>query len=422
MKGHVKLELRNANGETKVVHQDNLITNAVLMNIANSVMLNTSGEASSIYDVFANLRNALGGILLFDDNLPEDKNNISFPTDCNLLGIGSNTNPSPYGNLATFVSSESKYDKNGIKMVWDFNTSQGNGVIKSIALTNKEAYLNICDSYNDSYSGLTYISTAWPVLKSNDVGSTIPFYFIDDSCYVWSAYDKCIYMINSNLDGSIKPYKRYNSTLVKELNIDNVLDITNGFDGYIYMLRNNPPSIKRYKLSDLSFDEDTNFQMNINIENTLYYNSRYARIIICDGMAYIFYHSDCYYKINLETMEQGKIQLPSTINGISLISENHVYFLYYSDSSPYQVYKLDLKTGVILKTCILTPSKFEKAMCKRLNKSGLSLITYTRNGTTTLYVGMSKNYLGTICNLKTPIEKTADQTLRVTYTLTDVNT
>lgn len=40
----------------------------------------------------------------------------------------------------------------------------------------------------------------------------------------------------------------------------------------------------------------------------------------------------------------------------------------------------------------------------------------------TNYVGMHRNYIGTICNLKTPIEKTADQTLRVTYTLTDVNT
>lgn len=420
MKGHVKLELRNANGETKVVHQDNLITNAVPMNIANSVTLNTSSNSSSssMYDTFANLRNALGGILLFDDNLSEDKNNISFPTDCNLLGIGSNTNDSRYKDLATFIGSESTYDKNGIKMVWDFNVSQGNGVIKSIALTNFKAYLNIFTSSDDD--GLITMSSAWNEFKYTKYGEVIPFYFIDDSCYAFDYSNKSIYMINSNLDGSIKPYRRYNSTLVKVLNINkNVLDIADGFDGYVYVLH--PDSIKRYKVSDLSFDEDINFQININIENKSNWDSNYSMIAICDKIAYLFYRSDCYYKINLETMEQEKVQLSSMISGISSFGNSHVLFYYNNASSPYPMYKLDLKTGTISKTCLSFPTNYYKGLNKQLNKSGLSLTTYYNRGDK-LYVGMHRNYLGTICNLKTPIEKTANQTLRVTYTLTDVNT
>ena len=417
MKGHVKLELRNSNGETKVVHQDNLITNAVPMNIANCVTLNTSGSKSSIYDTFANLRNALGGILLFDDNLSEDKNNISFPTDCNLLGIGSNTNDSSYGDLATFVSSESKYDENGIKMVWDFNASQCNGTIKSIALTNKHAFLNILNITSVNNEFIT-LSEAWKVFNNYSFNMEMPFYFIDDSCYVYQVYNKGIYKIDSNIDGSIKPYTRYNSTLVKTLNINKkVLDIADGFDGYAYVLH--PDSIKRYKISDLSFDEDANFQININIENKSFWGNDYSRIIICDGMAYLFYRSDCYYKINLETMEQEKIQLSSMITGIVNLDNNHVYFYYFSTSSPHPMYKLDLKTGTISKTCIEYHNDFRKGLNKRLNKSGLSLVTYYN--TNDIYVGMHKNYLGTICNLKTPIEKTADRTLRVTYTLTDIN-
>lgn len=419
MKGHVKLELRNANGETKVVHQDNLITNAVPMNIANSITLNSSGVTSSIYNVFTDLKNAFGCILLFDDNLSEDKNNISFPTDCNLLGIGSITNDSKYKYLATFVSSESKYDENGIKMVWDFNSSQANGVIKSIALTNRDAFLNILNTTNISNNEFITISNAWKVFENYTFNAMMPFYFVDDSCYVYQNYDKGIYKIDSNIDGSIKPHTRYNSTLVKTLNINKkVLDIADGFDGYAYVLH--PDSIKRYKISDLSFDEDTNFQLNITIENTSYWTNEYSRIIICDGMAYLFYRSDCYYKINLETMEQEKIQLSSMINGIVNLDNNHVYFYYSDASSPYPIYKLDLKTGTISKTCIPCPNGFRKGLNKRLNKSGLSLVTYY--SADAIYVGIHRNYLGTICNLKTPIEKTADQTLRVTYTLTDINT
>lgn len=419
MKGHVKLELRNANGETKVVNQDNLITNAVPMNIANCVTLNASSNRLSSYDAFANLRNALGGILLFDDNLSEDKNNISFPTDCNLLGIGSNTNDSKYKDLATFVSSESTYDENGIKMVWDFNASQGNGIIKSIALTNFKAYLNIF-RLGDDNEGLITINSAWNELPNNNYGILIPFYFINDSCYIFNYSNNSIYMINSNLDGSIKPYERYNSTLAKVLNINkDVLDIADGFDGYVYVLH--PDSIKRYKVSDLSFDEDTNFQININIENKTNWTSRYSMIVICDKIAYLFYYSDCYYKINLETMEQEKIQLSSMICGISKYGNSHVLFYYTNTSKPYPIYKLDLKTGTISKTCLSFPNNYFKSFNKRLNKSGLSLMTYYTNRYEIIYVGIPRNYLGTICNLKTPIEKTVDQTLRVTYTLTDIN-
>ena len=36
------------------------------------------------------------------------------------------------------------------------------------------------------------------------------------------------------------------------------------------------------------------------------------------------------------------------------------------------------------------------------------------------YIAQAFNYLATICNLETPIEKTSEQTLRVIYTITDV--
>lgn len=37
-----------------------------------------------------------------------------------------------------------------------------------------------------------------------------------------------------------------------------------------------------------------------------------------------------------------------------------------------------------------------------------------------IYLSYMKNYLGTICNLSSPIVKTSAQSMKVTYTLTDV--
>ena len=52
-----------------------------------------------------------------------------------------------------------------------------------------------------------------------------------------------------------------------------------------------------------------------------------------------------------------------------------------------------------------------------INKDGFIVSINTSNGT--IYLGSLLNYLGTINNLGTPVEKTSAQTMKITYTLTE---
>ena len=92
MKGHTKIELFNAKtGELeKSYEKDNLVTNAVKYLIAWQTMAGRSMNES----VFPIAKNALGGLLLFDNTLTEDADNIAFPSDAK-----SHRTPSSWGML-----------------------------------------------------------------------------------------------------------------------------------------------------------------------------------------------------------------------------------------------------------------------------------------------------------------------------------
>ena len=50
---------------------------------------------------------------------------------------------------------------------------------------------------------------------------------------------------------------------------------------------------------------------------------------------------------------------------------------------------------------------------------GHNTINYSYD-TSDTYFAYATNYLGTICNLSSPVTKTPEQTMKITYTLTDV--
>ncbi len=135
--GSATIELTNADGSKEVIKHDNMITNAV-----NELLKSRRGEIATIFkhmatnDSFAQA--LFGGILLFGETLDNDPNKCFLPTT-NIIGYASQD---AYGGLdvarGSVNSSESGLQEDGsYKFVWDFATSQSNGVIKSIALCPK---------------------------------------------------------------------------------------------------------------------------------------------------------------------------------------------------------------------------------------------------------------------------------------------
>lgn len=134
LKGSAKIELTNADGSKQVVEHGNMITDAV-----NDLLFTARGEMSNIMrisDYNTNyVDNMFGGILLFEDALNNDASDYYIPN----LKITGYASQDAYNGLdiarGSFNQPESGLQEDGsYKLVWDFSTSQGNGVIKSLGL------------------------------------------------------------------------------------------------------------------------------------------------------------------------------------------------------------------------------------------------------------------------------------------------
>lgn len=134
LKGSARIELTYSDGSKKVVEHGNMITDAV-----KDLLYEPRGEMSNIMRISDNnssyVANMFGGILLFSDTLNTDASDYYIP-NLNITGYASQD---AYNGLdiarGSFNQSESGLQADGsYKLVWDFSTSQCNGVIKSLGL------------------------------------------------------------------------------------------------------------------------------------------------------------------------------------------------------------------------------------------------------------------------------------------------
>lgn len=137
IKGHSTIELRDKSGKVERYDDDNMITNAL------QLYLNDLGEfnISPIYmtEVRENLIGSLlGGVLAFDSHITENANNIICPSGVGMTangayGVVSNDSVTEMGS---YNSAESGWTSDGkYKLVWDYTTTQGNGIINCLSLT-----------------------------------------------------------------------------------------------------------------------------------------------------------------------------------------------------------------------------------------------------------------------------------------------
>ena len=414
MKGHVKLELKKSNGDIKTVEQDNLITNAIPNFIANSI--SSKGAMSTMTDPEV----MMGGVLLFADTLTEDKNNIVLPTDIDILGVGKSSNDSSIPFLGTYISSESGVVENSYKFVWDFSPSQANGTIKAIALTNGNRDVSIYGGYFVYEQFLGSESFAYGGLDTLTVGgSSRNGYFpicIDenDNIYAITNSQQEVIKIPTTYNGKIHINKpKINVEVLKTLGNPNIIWAVNGFDGYAYVgyTSGSNYSIKKYKISDYSFADE-------GVVVSFPYASFGSKYI-----AFAVYNSNTIYAAcyNGETKQKlRKVSLSGEITdltedigavkGIAPLSNDRILivrnvgeFIFYPKTDTLsQVSKksYDYLTAPLILT----------------NRHGIKI----KRGSRSFYIAQAFNYLATICNLETPIEKTSEQTLRVIYTITDV--
>ena len=135
LKGHTKIELTDVHtGKKEVIEHDNMITTGLqsyfrTLGVANNTIFTIDGVRLA-----PTWKTVLGGIYLFDTALPTDAKYMPAGTAMIANGYLNGTNAANPTELGTYNQIESHSSQNEIVLVYDWNTSQGNGTIAAVSL------------------------------------------------------------------------------------------------------------------------------------------------------------------------------------------------------------------------------------------------------------------------------------------------
>lgn len=157
MKGKTVITLTDAKtGDAEVFEDNNMIT-AMIEKVLNLGVTHQSMFPSTAYPLRPLWKTLAGGLYLFDDVIAET--NLVVPNDANAVGYGAYNYVDSLGNpaMGNYNLAESEETESYIKMVWDFATDKCNGTIGSVCLGHPMgAKMGIGGVSNFNFSKKTY--------------------------------------------------------------------------------------------------------------------------------------------------------------------------------------------------------------------------------------------------------------------------
>lgn len=136
IKGHTSIILKDVKtGEIERYEDDNLITNAITKYFENCGFLNypNINQGNMVEDM-------LGGVMAFDDEIAESASTIHVPAGVRMIANGSVgvVNNGEVLEMGSYSTTESGWQDDGSYIqTYDYTTSQANGTIACVCLTNK---------------------------------------------------------------------------------------------------------------------------------------------------------------------------------------------------------------------------------------------------------------------------------------------
>lgn len=477
MKGKTKIILTNVETGEKEIHEhENLVTSAIDKLINITLAMNYAPNTKLL--PFAT--NALGGLMLFDGELYEDKDNIHFPTEAHLVGYADQAVNTDDKFRGSYNEIESGKTQSGFVSVWDFGTGQANGSIHALARTH--AVAGACPVYyyldggNSTSEGSLVSDQGWTPIRYD--GEYVYMLKGDSSTHTMRLARTKIPMLKMGSGDyndversyellaswgthvcSFEYYRdaRQEDTYQQHVYADNVQMYEDGHDGYIYAMFYK--AYTNYGCAN-GFDErnivyfrirydDESYQKSNTIFNSgpellygyteqhMYYAGRVWGHV-CRGVLYrVKDDRKSIYIIPLNNAASYlRVQvLPAAgqdyIAGLQYCSPHGggVWFDVYHYTDTGYLYRCgilypDGEFVIIEKpyqSPVTSPPHYNSSFYGNLPCVSDELVAFTRYGSGFIYRGWTPNYLGTINNLPSPIVKTAAQTMKVVYTLTDVD-
>lgn len=425
LKGHATIELTDVHtGKKEVVEHDNLITNAVSNRMNKLLPLYSS--MSDFGSIFTPLYDAgMGGILLFESPLEESVNNTEFPYGNALTGYASNNvNDSTDVKRGSRNLTESMQLSNGYKYVWDFTTSQANGIISALALTHKNAGIKdgefaiISDDRESNNSNAVYYD-----FENNIEYQLIFTYTSTSGMYqvTLTAYKHAFYNLSiSDKFGyrtKVLEKSAYVSGLKSSMSI--VRSVKNGNYYYVTYTYNSKEYLIRLNADTLELDESYG---ETEIIPTLYgYSTVATQIVIHNGYLYQMAStaSSILKLIKVNIANPSDIEAidvptyPSNMYYTQFLTEISDGVLFWNGGYYYIATNTFVSRGLFSAATNITFSYMHFSGDGRYFMSISSSSSYKRR------FGFTTNYLASINNLDSPVTKTPDKTMKITYTVTE---
>ncbi|MCR5059691.1 MAG: hypothetical protein K6A80_01535 [Saccharofermentans sp.] len=445
LKGKVSVQLFNA--ETGELEQEtegeNLVTNV----IANSFASNYCGVLH--YDLFKPIKDVFfGGILCFQSPLTEVATNMYPPISHDnpvVAHAGQTTYSSADADSTRGLPNdiESGRITGGYKWVWDFPATQGNGTISALAMTNKDVGdMWLGASYTGSLNGNSPdttrgASTLMPVIFDDTNGIAYAFYTSGSTLTVrkFTSY------------GSIEGVGLFETPLDEKNLTDNsdytdytytISNITRGkvlyYNGNIHVLVPNTSSISRVIIdtSDMSSTSDTINLSGVTLDtstNTVGNGASGLYLVpyeLTDDGYLVMAGTDKVYFINYtNSADVRSINLTATkLVGVVALGKWAVIIpytdqniAYYTDGYTYRqitLYAYD-STGS------WAWAMFYRGIKQIDSPIRIKALPMSNNtGKNAVQAELFKQFLSTVKNLDNAVTKTATQTMKITYSITEV--
>lgn len=451
IKGHVQVDLHNhKTGLRDRIEGDNMITNAM-----NYVIPNLIGAGISASEIMPLCQRVLGGIMLFDGKLTEDKNNIFFPSEAHLVAsAGRNTN-TEYADRGSLNVAETYETDTGFQSVWDFTTSQANGTIGSLALTMAENNYY----YSDPYAIDWRRGTIHNVLDGNiDAFEMYPLCYDSERGYLYyqdynnskvtSRYDSSERVTYyTSIFGIMKQYiparvygiadavnRRKTAEKVAEFSIEikgrsvGYGYLCSGYDGYAYLISSIDEAAEywRVKISDYSFEISD--KININLKGCKLKQGE-GKAVISKGYAFLSAEDlKSIYIVNLANpadVKQAILPSDAAINTdvIALNNGGIKFGVKLSDGRYCGAFGYPDGNFVLQGRKEKSAFKGYVSIPRLITDNLMAYGNEGYDGSEGNYKSYGRqviNYLGSIFNLPQPIVKTAVTSMKITYTLTNV--
>ncbi|KIR03813.1 hypothetical protein P261_02628 [Lachnospiraceae bacterium TWA4] len=462
LKGTMTIQLIDVEtGQVEQVIETNMLTDAVnniFQENPMGILLNAAGKYDTLLNWTGTLLpicpNLIGGILLFSKALEEKTSNI-YSDSSNLPVAYASNDVNSTENLArgSLNLTESKVLDNGYRFIWEFTPNQGNGTIAAVALTSSYGGKN-------AYGSLIDDASPFLLMRKVDVSNLGNEKLTDLFLTTSIDFEKnCLYSLQYS-DSSVIIRKLRIPTFTIGLNESlndsscsllesQVLACTtfkflgsyipygvfcDGGDGYWYGFSNQQNTSgdakmlwMKIKKEDYTFTEGswtlTNCQLpacgSFRVDT---YPIRIQRAVVRRGYLYIpAYNKTGIYKINLSNSTDVKFiefGFTSQMKPLGGAGNCENYLVVVGDLIIGWDFQITANDKVI-----------QTVGTARLDNLATPLFQYKNylTGWGSSYSNayhlsyLLTPYLASINNLSSPITKTADKTMKITYELTEVD-